>query len=65
MYKEKQTIIVVQAAPNTHPGGVQGALARFAYQSELTPAPVKKPPIAKAAKLITKNRMTLPSMSLI
>lgn len=38
--KAKQIIINVQAAPKTHPGGVQGALFRLSYQSDETPEPV-------------------------
>lgn len=52
---EKQTIILVQAAPKTHPGGVQGALFKVRYQVSETAPPVKKPPIAKAAKLMSKK----------
>jgi hypothetical protein len=52
----------VQAAPNTHPGGVQGALFRFKYQSDATPFLVAKPPMANAAKFISKNRKNLPIM---
>jgi hypothetical protein len=54
----KQIIMVVQAKPNTHPGGVHGAFARFEYQSDGTPSPVKNPPIDKAAKFRTKNRIS-------
>ena len=50
-------IIVVQAAPKTQPGGVQGALFNCVYQSELTPSLVANPPMAKAAKLMIKNRL--------
>lgn len=52
----------VQAAPNTQPGGVQGALFRFTYHSDTTPFLVAKPPMAKAAKLINKKRKILPIM---
>jgi hypothetical protein len=45
----------VQAAPKTHPGGVQGALFRFSYHSDETPLPVNKPPTANAAKLSRKK----------
>lgn len=55
MKKEKAIIIVVQAAPKTQPGGVQGAFAKDWYQSEGTPCPVKSPPIPSAAKLSTKK----------
>ncbi len=54
----------VQAAPNTHPGGVHGALFRFTYQSDTTPFLVAKPPMANAAKFISKNRKNLPIMVL-
>ena len=42
--------MVVQAAPKTQPGGVHGALLRLAYQSDETPGPVAKPPMANATK---------------
>ena len=52
-------MIVDQATPNIHPGGVQGALLSSTYHIEGTPFPVKKPPIPKAAKLSTKNIIIL------
>ena len=52
---EKQIIIVDQAAPNTQPGGVQGALFNLIYQSEGTPFAVKSPPTANAPKFNTKK----------
>lgn len=52
----------VQAAPNTQPGGVQGALLRFTYHSDTTPFLVANPPMANAAKLINKKRKNLPIM---
>ncbi len=51
--------MVVQEAPKTQPGGVQGALAKPTYQSEGTPLPEKKPPIASAAKLSNKKIISL------
>jgi hypothetical protein len=59
MKNAKQIIMLVHAAPNIHPGGVQGALFRLVYQSDGTPLPVKKPPSAKAAKFIVRNTMNL------
>lgn len=40
-YHEKQSIINVQAAPKTQPGGVQGALFKLRYQSLVAPSPIK------------------------
>ncbi len=51
--------MVVQAAPKTQPGGVQGALDKPTYQSEGTPFPVKKPPTANAAKLSNRKIINL------
>lgn len=48
-------MIVVHAAPNTQPGGVQGAFIIYRYQSDETPFDVNKPPIANAAKFKTRN----------
>lgn len=45
----------VQAAPNTHPGGFQGACLRLMNQSEFTPLEVNIPPIPRAAKFIRRN----------
>lgn len=50
MYIEKKIMIVLHATPKNHPGGVQGALSKFWYQSEDTPGPVKRLPMPKAAK---------------
>lgn len=50
-------MIVVQAAPNTHPGGVQGALSRPRYQSPMTALEVNILPIANAPKL--RNKKTI------
>ena len=50
MYREKKIMIVVQANPKTHPGGVHGALFNSAYHTELAPLPAKIPPKAKAPK---------------
>ena len=47
--------MVVQANPNTQPGGVQGAFFRFWYQSEGTPSCVNNPPKNKPVKLISKK----------
>ena len=49
----KPNITVVQAAPNTQPGGVHGALASPAYQSEDTPGPVAMLPMARPPKFRT------------
>jgi hypothetical protein len=56
-------MIVVQAAPNTQPGGVHGALFNERYHSETTPFSVKNPPITNAPKLIAKNRMILTNIT--
>tara|TARA_Y100000385_G_scaffold290183_1_gene362292 strand:+ start:3647 stop:3820 length:174 start_codon:yes stop_codon:yes gene_type:complete len=48
-------MIVVHAAPKTHPGGVHGALSNSEYQSEATPSPVNKPPIASVPKFKSKR----------
>ena len=50
-------MIEVQAAPNTQPGGVQGALFSSAYQSEETPEAVNTLPTPSAAKLSTPKTM--------
>ena len=52
-------MMVVQANPNTQPGGVQGALFRFWYHSEGTPSPVNNPPKNKPAKLSNKKMIVL------
>ena len=54
-YIEKQIIIVVQAAPKTHPGGVQGALFNVKYQFDIGPLLISQLPIPSAEKLITRN----------
>lgn len=59
MKKAKQIMMVVHANPNTHPGGVQGALLRSEYQAELTPSEVNMPPNAKPAKLMIRNKTNL------
>jgi len=48
-------MIVVHAAPNNHPGGVQGALLRCKYHSEIGPFCINQLPRAKAPKLIIRN----------
>jgi len=48
-------MIVVQATPKTHPGGVQGALFKFEYQSEVGPLFINQLPKAKPPKLIAKK----------
>ena len=57
MYNEKQIIIVVQAAPKTHPGGIHGAWFKFSYQSDLTS--VNKPPMDSAPKFSIKKIINL------
>tara|TARA_Y100000385_G_scaffold220932_1_gene230543 strand:+ start:404 stop:574 length:171 start_codon:yes stop_codon:yes gene_type:complete len=49
----------VHAAPNDHPGGVQGALFRSRYQSEDAPLPIDNPPMVRAAKFSKRNAMIL------
>ena len=52
---EKQIMMVVQAAPKTHPGGVHGALFKLVYHSELTPEFVNRLPRYKPPKFITRK----------
>lgn len=47
--------MVVQANPNTQPGGVQGALAKLEYHSDDTPGSVYKLPRASPKKFSSKN----------
>ena len=56
----KHTIIVVQATPNTQPGGVQGALFNFRYHSEDGPSPISQLPNARPPKLISANKRISP-----
>ena len=55
MKKEKQIMIKLQAAPKTHPSGVQGAFLEDWYQSEKAPSPESRAPIYKAPKLSAKK----------
>ena len=55
IYTDKQIIIVVQANPNTKPGGVQGALSIVEYQSDVTPGLVQSAPMAKPVKFRNKK----------
>jgi thiamine kinase-like enzyme len=57
-------MMVVQAAPKTQPGGVQGALFKFWYHSEGTPVLVKRLPIPNAEKFIIRKMMVLRIMVL-
>jgi len=53
-------MIKVQAIPNTHPGGVHGALLRLLYHSLSAGLhPIKSPPNARAPKLTTKKNRVL------
>ena len=54
-HTERQIIMVVQANPNTKPGGVQGALAKLEYNSDDTPGSVYILPSARPKKLSNKN----------
>ena len=65
MYTEKQSIIVVQANPKTHPGGVHGALFNSAYHSDPAPDPAKIPPKAKAPKFNNRKPIIFSHMSTI
>ena len=47
--------MVVHAAPNTHPSGVQGALLADWYQTELAPSPAKIPPMNKPPKFTIRK----------
>ncbi len=50
-------IIVVQAIPKAHPGGVQGALLSWMYHSfSIGLEPINKEPKAKAPKLRIRKR---------
>ena len=57
IYAEKQTIIVIQAAPKTQPSGVQGALLSCKYHSLFGPAAMNKLPMPNAPKLMIKKIM--------
>ena len=50
---------MLQAKPNTHPGGVHGAFKRDKYHSDGTPLEVNKPPKARAVKFSMKNIVVL------
>ncbi len=52
---EKQIIMIVQATPKTHPGGVHGAWFKFMYHSVIGPSFINHPPNANAPKLISKE----------
>ena len=54
---EKQIIMLVQAAPKTQPGGVQGAFVRFKYQSVFGPLFMSQLPKANPAKLMNRNKI--------
>lgn len=56
-YQEKHSIIEVQATPKIQPGGVQGALFKLKYQSDVGPLSINQLPRAKPPKLIAKKRM--------
>ena len=56
---EKQIIMVVQAAPKTQPGGVQGALFKLAYHAEDTPELVNLLPKYNAPKFNNKKMIIL------
>ena len=45
----------VQAAPNTHPGGVHGALFNEIYHSEVAPLFISMFPNTRAPKFSSKN----------
>ena len=54
---EKQIIMLVQAAPKTQPGGVQGAFVRFKYQSVFGPLFMSQLPNANPPKLMSRNKI--------
>ena len=54
---EKQIIMLVQAAPKTQPGGVQGAFVRFKYQSVFGPLFMSQLPKANPPKLMNRNKI--------
>lgn len=57
------SMMVNQAAPNTHPGGVQGAKFCVLYHSLVTGLPIKKAPKASAPKFSARNMMNLISIT--
>jgi hypothetical protein len=54
---EKQIMMLVQAAPKTQPGGVQGAFDRFKYQSVFGPLFMSQLPNANPPKLMNRNKI--------
>jgi len=50
-------MILVQAAPKTHPGGDQGAFAKLKYQSVFGPLFISQLPKANPPKLMIKNKI--------
>ena len=48
--------MIVHAAPKTQPGGVQGALFKFKYQSVIGPLFMSQLPNARPPKLIVRNK---------
>ena len=50
-------MMLVQAAPKTQPGGVQGAFVRFKYQSVFGPLFMSQLPNANPPKLMNRNKI--------
>jgi hypothetical protein len=50
-------MMLVQAAPKTQPGGVQGAFDRFKYQSVFGPLFMSQLPNANPPKLMNRNKI--------
>lgn len=48
-------MILVQARPNTHPGGVHGALIKFRYHSVMGPSFISQLPKPNPPKLINRK----------
>jgi hypothetical protein len=55
MKKLKHSIITVHDAPNTQPGGVQGALFKLEYHIPVGPSPIRKLPKARAPKFSSRK----------
>jgi len=59
-------MIVVQAAPKTQPGGVQGAFLSCKYQSfSIGLEPIKKEPSANAPKLSNRKRKNVRTLFIV
>lgn len=61
---ENKIMMENQAAPNTHPGGVQGALSSCWYHTLVAGLRINKLPRPSAPKLITRKRRVRSHISL-